>query len=249
MIKFKYIFILVVIFSFLTTEAQDFKILSLGGYTEKISLSHEIGDQKLIMSYKTDKVVVDDFIGFNQDPVVLNSCFLAIRYIIKTGSDQLRERTLLLCVNENKLSIAAHIGVLSQYALERVFNKKADSLKLFDEHGSYELKMSIGGNNSTDYKMYVNIHDESVSKRKPATNHAYDKHIVLDFDKEQAVFYNTYEDISQYFMIHEANNPKPVRQYLIGKYPTIKLDKLEYYFIRGKWYEKGNGDNLLAYSY
>ena len=239
----------VLLFFFTICNAQIFKIKALDGTNHKVRFEHELGDQKLFITSLKDTIIIDDFIGLSEDISVLKESFLSIRYFIRTGSDQSREMLLLLCVNNNKLSQALYIVSLSTYDLVSVFNKKTDSLKLFDEHANYEVKINLIGSDKEHYKMNINVHDQSESKKNPKTNHSYDKLVILSFDSNQGIFYNARKDFSKYFTVWDPKFPRTTKQYIMGTFPTIELDKTNYYYIHSEWYEEGYGDNLFKHSY
>ncbi|WP_419700277.1 hypothetical protein [Mucilaginibacter sp. NFX135] len=212
-------------------------------------MSHEVGDQKLVITSLNDRIIIDDFIGFSEEIFILKESFLSVHYTVRSGSNQSREHLLLLCINNNKLYEALHAISLSTYDVVNVYDKKADSLKLFDEHGKYGLSTKLICIDKDHYKLSVNIQDESKSKRDPKTDHNYNKLTNLNFDMNRGVFYSTFKDISKYFTIYDPKARKEIRQYIMGRYPAIELGKNNYYYINNGWYEEGYDDHLFKYTY
>jgi hypothetical protein len=229
------------------SNAQTYSIKALDGLTQQIHLVHELGDQKLVIFCLNDTLTIDDFINVS-DVFILKGSFLKIQYAIRTGSEQSRERLLLLCVNKNKLCQSLHIQSLGKYDIDKVFDRKADSLKLFNEHRDYEIKISLIGTDKRNYKLKVDVHDAFISKVSSQANYDYNSKVILNFDPTQGVFYSNDEDLSQYFNIYNHKTQSDIKQYVMGVFPTIKLDKNCYYYIKGEWFEKGNDINLIKYT-
>jgi len=231
------------------SNAQTFKIKSLDGIFQQIHLMHEVGDQKLVISCFKDTIVINDFINISKNVAILKDCFLEIQYSIRSGSNQSTERLILLCVNKNKLYQAVHMQSIETFDIDEVYDKTADSLKLFDEHGDYELKVDLTGSNIGNYKLKVYIHDESKSKYDPKTDHNYNAQVILGFDSNNDIFYSYFEDISQYFTVYNLKIHKKIKQYFVDTFPIVKLNKIIYYYIKGGWYEKGNNNELVKFTY
>ncbi len=232
------------------SNAQIFKIKALDGTNQQVGFYHELGDHKLVIRSLKDSIIIDDFMDLRKDISILKERFLAIHYGILIGSDQSRERLLLLCINNGKLCQALHVVSLSTYDIVDVYNKKADSLKLFDEHENYEIKVNLIGEDKEHYKLNIKIHDQSKSKRDPTADHDCNKLEVLSFDANHSVFYTSHKEISKWhFAVYDPKTQKNTKQFLMGTFPTIELGVFNYYFIHNDWYEEGEDDNLLKYTY
>ena len=247
--KFTLNFIILIIAFITGCDAQDFNIKSLDGTHQKIRVIADYPNNTLSIICLKDTIRVNEFMDLPGGITILNDCFLKVVYECRAGSGESLEQLLLLCIKNNKFCQSMNVNSLSRYDVNTVFNKRADSLKLFDEHGLYDLKLKIEGNSNKTYKSDIFIHDESISKRAPITNHRYDKIFVLNFDSTQNIFYNAYENISEYFTIYNPKHQKTSRQYVLGRFPAIQFGKIKYYYIRGCWYGRGQKDYLYKYSY
>src|SRR5260370_30093298 len=147
-------------------RAQSFDIESLDGVKTKIVLSHELASGILAISHFKDTIFINEFMDI-EEVHVLKGKFLQVVYEVRTGSDQNLIQLVLLCVNYGKLYQAMHVESYLSYDIDKVWDKKADSLKLFDEHGLYELKLNLLGNDKSSFKLVVDIHNESKSKHDP----------------------------------------------------------------------------------
>jgi hypothetical protein len=248
MIKSIFTFSIFLLFSIIS-NAQIFKIKALNGTSQQVRFSHEVGDQKLVITSLKDSLIIDDFIGLSEDISILNESFLCIHYNVRTGSDQSREMLLILCANNNKLCQALHILSLSTYDIVSMFDKKVDSLKLFDEHREYEVKINLIGIDQKHYKLNINIYDQSESKGNAKTNHNYNKLIILSFDDSIGIFYNAQKDLSKYFTVYDPKAQRTTKQFIMGTFPTIELNSTNYYYMHGEWYEEGYDDNLFKNTY
>lgn len=220
-------------------DVEFYNIQSIDGTTQRICIEPNYVDNQLIISCLNDTIKVSNFTGFNERINILNNNFLEIPYKVRGGSNIKLRHVLMLCVNHKRLYQAIHVTSLSSYDVDMVYNKRADSLKLFDEHGLMSLKYDLIESLKKQYTLNVYIHDEIKSKRDPKNNHNYNKQVALTFDANQGVFYSTREDVSQYFTIYDPKTQRESKQYVMGTFPVIKLDKTNYYYIKGEWYEKG----------
>ncbi len=232
---------------------KEYTLESLDGTPQKVYLLHEIGADSYIIKCSNDSIRIDDTYGISGEPVILNKNFLRIVYNPRLGSNQSCERVLFLCISNKKLYIAMHVTLNYYYELTEVYNKKADSLKLFNEKSVYELKLKLTGGNKNDYKLTANIHDMNSSKHDPSTNYNYDDKTVLNFDAHENIFYNDFIELNTMFNVYD---PDPAigehKQRITGNFPIIKLGKMEYYYINDRWYEGSKDDNgkniLFGYS-
>ena len=247
----RYISILILILITVSTASsgQVYNVKGLDGTDQKIHVIADYPNNTLNIICLKDTLRIDGFLNLHGKAIVLNGQFLKVVYDIRVGSDETGGNMVLLCVAHNKLYQALHVTSFSTYDVDMVYNKKADSLKLFDEHGDYGLNVDLIGANKEDYKLVVNIHDEVKSKHDPKSNHNDKEQVNLSFDPNHYIFYNAHEDISQYFTIYDPKIQRTSKQYMLGTFPVIQLGSYKYYYIKDGWYEKGHDDNLLKYAY
>jgi hypothetical protein len=230
------------------SNAQTFSIEAFDGTIQSIDVVPDYDNDVLKILSSKDTLYIANVIGVEEKVVILDKHFLKIVYNVTAGSDIGLEQILLLCVNNNKLCQSLHVTSLSTYDVETVYDKRADSLKLFDEHGIYELKLTLNGNSKINYKLNIGIHDEERSKRNLLTNYNYNKQVALNFDTSQNIFYSFIKNVDGYFSVYDPKMSKVNKRYITGKFPFIILGRIDYCYINGDWYEMG--DNKLAkYSY
>jgi len=247
----RYISILILILITISTASsgQVYNVKGLDGVDQKVRIVADYPHNALNIICLKDTLRINEFLDLHGKAIVLNGQFLKVIYDIRGGSDETGGNMVLLCVAHNKLYQAMHVTSFSTYDVDRVYNKRADSLKLFDEHGDYGLNAELTGTNKANYKLVVNIHDEVKSKHDPKTNHNDKEQVSLNFDPDNYIFYNAHEDISQYFTIYDPKTQRAIKQYLLGSFPVIQLGNYKYYYIKDEWYGKGHDDNLLKYAY
>jgi len=235
----KYATILLVLLICLNTnnilKAQSYSIESLEGTKTKIKLSNEQFSGKLTISCLKDKIFISDYMSIDTVRLIRNK-FLQIVYNNRAGNNQSLKNLLLLCVSNGKLYQTMHLQSFS----------KSD---LLDEHSLYWLEFNLIGTNKINYKINVNVHDENKSKRTSKTNHDIDNQFTLRFDTISNAFYNVHEKLVKSVTVYDPKIQNEIKQYINGDFPKIRIDKTDYYCIKGEWYEKGNGGVFLKYSY
>jgi len=229
-------------------NAQSYNIKSLNCNTEKITISEDYPNNTLTVLSSKDAIHISEFTGI-KSAAVLKEHFLKIDYTVRGGSDENVQHLLIVSIINGEIHQPAHFQSLIKYVVNTVYDKETDSLKLFDEKGDFRLVVDIVGDNKQNYKLAVNLHDEINSKSHPKYNRYYKEQVSLTFDPKNYIFYNSHEDISQYFTIYDPKIQRAIRQYVIGSFPVIHFGSHKCYYIKGGWYGNGNNDKLLKYSY
>jgi hypothetical protein len=227
-------------------DLQTYTIRSLDGIPQKISVMLDY-DDRLKISYLKDTLCVYRSYGVEGKPLILGGKFLEIMYGYKEGSNIEKRRALFLCINRNKLYVPMEVTSLSTFDLGEVYNKEADSLKLFNEYARYELKLKLSGKNGASYKLAAKVYDMSVSKRDPPTNHYHVSNTTLNFDSTENIFYNDYKNIDETLTVYYPDTQTEKKQHIKGAFPVISLGKIEYYYINKGWFEKGSSENRGNY--
>jgi hypothetical protein len=168
----------------------------------------------------------------------------------RCGSNCHLRHVIILCVSDRKLYVSMQFTFLFKEEITQVYDRLADSLKLFNEKHVYEMALNLTGKN--EYKLIANIHDINSSKHDPTTNYDnYDK-TTLNFDPKEHIFYNDFEDIDAIFRIWNPEVGESKKR-ITGNYQLIKLGRLRYIYIDGIWYEEGgkaaNGERDLSTDY
>ena len=224
-------------------EVQTYTIESFNGQPKKITAILDF-DDRLKISYLKDTLYIYNTYGTEGKAEIINKKFLKITYGYKAGSDLNYERVVLVGIKDDKLCVPISVTSVISWEITQVYNKVADSLKLFNEVRNYQIKLKA----TLDDRLIVDIHDENTSKHDPKTNYNNDYNTVLLFDEKKNVFYNKDENLAAYYTIFHPDTYVEEKKYIWGNFPVIHLGKIDYYYINGQWYEKGENNYLIAYS-
>ena len=179
---------------------------------------------------------------------ILNNNFLMIAYDARAGSGMHMIRTLILSANNNK--ICQSLSITSFFKEEFLdFSKQHLTSPIEVEVKTiYNADLSLTGNNSQNYKLKAKVHGERKSVHEPEINYNYDVAASLNLDINQNVFYNSHENISQYFTVFDPKTQKEIKRRIKGTFPVVKLGRYKYYYIKNEWYERYYND-LTKYSF
>lgn len=228
-------------------HGQVFNIQSLDGNSCQVRVLPDDENNTLTIAYLKDTLHIKGFTDIKAIDV-LNKSFLKIVYSIRGGSGIHLRHTLILSVSGKTLCQSLHITSL--FDEEYIdFNKPVDSSNPVEKKSVYEADLNVTGNNSQSYRLDVKVHDEKKSKHAPQTNYNRHDAVALSFDTNQNIFYSTHQDVSKYFTVYDPKTQRETKQYMMGTFPVVKLGKIEYYYIKGDWYEKSINEDLSKYSY
>lgn len=212
-----------------TAEAKDtkrdtktFNVTSLNGKAIKVRVIPDYVNRVLRMTCLKDTVSIPDFWGVPPDIEMLNKKFIRISYAVRGGSNLGLGKTLILCVNNNKLVEAMHVLKYTNW----------DS---GDEKMDYHISLILNGSNNTNYQLTVSIHDYVYSKRNPETSYSYSDKTILSFDQSKNVFYSIKENVYNHVAVTKESKSTTVK--VNGNYPVIILGKETYYYINNRWYQ------------
>lgn len=227
-------------------KAQSYKISGFDGTTKVIHVSER--GEILTISYLTDTLHIQDFNNFMEDVSILNKNFLKIIYRVRAGTGLDDQHTLLLCINGKTLCQALHVmSIFNEDFID--YSKKVDLSDMIAVKSRYQLYLDMNGTNAQNFTLNIKIHDERKSKLDPQENYTTDKQVLLKFDLQKKIFYNTNKTISRHFKIFDPKTQAEINQYVSGTFPAIKMGKTDYYFIRDEWYEKNKYGDLTKYTY
>ncbi|WP_295794738.1 hypothetical protein [Mucilaginibacter sp.] len=218
-----------------STKAQSYTIESLEGTKVKIHFTKTPSWYGEAFSCLADTLFLDDY-GYAKEIHVLKRKFLQIDYYTRGGSNSIFRSTIILSVKRNKINASI---------LVQSFGKAFGG----DIDGSlYRIKFNVTGNDTGNFKLIAHIYDRHKSYEHPKTSYTKNKQIILAFDPDQNIFYSARKKVAQSFIIDDPKVPSEklaVNEVL----PVIFLDKLDKYtycyYIRGSWYQTGEGDNLF----
>jgi hypothetical protein len=215
-----------------TTKAQSYTIESLEGTKVKIHFTRTPSWYGEAFSCLGDTVFLDDYRCANEIHV-LKRKFLQIDYYTRGGSNSIFRSTIILSVKRNKINASM---------LVQSFGKAFGG----DIDGSvYNVKFNVTGNDNSNFKLVAHIYNRQKSYEHPKTNFIKNKQVTLAFDPDQNIFYSARKKVARSFSIDgpgESSEKLAVNETL----PVIFLDGYMYhYYIKGAWYETGEGDRLF----
>ncbi|WP_457130280.1 hypothetical protein [Mucilaginibacter sp. UYNi724] len=201
-------------------DTKILNIVSLDEKPQKIKIVPDYVNHVLRITCMKVAINILDYWGVPPEIHVLNKNFIEISYAVRGGSNSGLWKTLILCVNGEKLYEAMHV-------------LKYVNVETGDLMNDYHIKLSLRGDIKNNYKLKINIHDDVRSKPKPETNYIYNNRTILNFDTRQNVFYSVKKDIND----HSIKRAIGMKQKVNGNFPMIILGKENYYFIDNKWFQ------------
>ena len=229
-----------------SAKSQIYYIKAFDGSPQKILLTPDDAHRTLTITCLNNTIHLPGFTGIIGEPVVLNKSFLQIVYNARGGTGVRELRLLLLCAHNKKLVESLHVTSLFNEEFMD-FNPEAGTPGGVTVKAAYELTLSLTGNDSDTYKMTGKIHGEKKSKADPKTDYNYNQAGVLNFDTARYIFYSKREHLSQYFNVYDAKSREDIKLYVMGVMPAVILGNKTYYYIKGRWYERGDDDSLTKY--
>ncbi|MFH0893949.1 MAG: hypothetical protein V2A54_05895 [Bacteroidota bacterium] len=192
-----------------------------------------------------NKIIISGYAGLTEEIETINKKFLKLSFKEKFGSGEKAARTIWICVNNNKLFKAFDVYSYRKSILNAVYDREADSLKLFDE--LYEYKLSFKNIVECKGRIYAyfdeEVHSKSINKNE--NNYTLRDSIILFFNDANNVFYSNSTIIDGSFIIVDNNLTTPMT-FVKEKILVIELKNECYYFIKKKWYVKGKENYLIV---
>jgi hypothetical protein len=251
----KRLFATVILFTTLAckiAQGQVYNVRALDGSAQKIRV---IDDEKstLVISCLQDTIYIHNLNNI-EEATLLNHNFLKIVYAIRAGVGLHEVHTVILCINKNKLIEALHFESLFHEEFQD-YRESADSIGGVAVNSTYKVDLTLTGNAAKDYKLTAKVHDAQKSKLSRKENFNLNSIAHLNFDPAENIFYTDQLDIARYFTVSRyftetgTKFRKKGKLHIKGKFPVVKFGKISYYYIKGCWYERGRGDELVKYSY
>lgn len=222
-----------------SAKAQVYLVDSFEGQNIKIHLTEKTTEKSWYVakvSCLTDSLFLVDYNGV-KEVHLLGSMFLEIVYDTRGGTGYQARNTVILSVKNNKINVAI---------LANSFGKAFGG----DIDGSiYVIKFNIKGNNKSNFKLVAHIYDRHRSNSYPHKNYIRNKNVILNFDSVQSIFHSTNKKITQLFTIDDPKTQQSTKQQVSGSLPIIALAGSYYYYIEGKWYQRGFANHLFESYY
>lgn len=177
--------------------------------------------------------------------IVLHAnAFLEVQFRIRGGSGVRVRRTVLLCVSEGR--IYRSLDVLSEVTsrLNKVYDKTADSLKLFDEKEDYHVKVSVNQIEGSNYQTVLSESKRVESKYNPSQNISFEKSYELDFDRAGYFFYNSMQRLNKRYKVSSARDNKTLEKSISTEAPCVQLYENRYLYLDDGWCFDNGQDSL-----
>ena len=254
-LMFKFVLIPIILFAVLAckiSNAQMYNVQAIDGTAQKISVADN-EKSTLIISCLQDTLLINNW-NNTIGTTLLNHNFLKVVYDIRVGVGLHEVHTVILCINKNKLIEALHYESLFHEEFQD-YRETADPIGGIAVNSTYKVDLTLTGNAAKDYKLTAKVHDAQKSKLSKQENFNRNTIAHLNFDTGENIFYTDLLDIDRYFTISRyftatgSRFREKGKLHIKGKFPVVKFGKITYYYIKGFWYERGEKDELVQYSY
>jgi hypothetical protein len=191
-----------------------------------------------------DKIAINNVRGIKEVDL-LDASFLSLEFNVRGGSGVKIRRKVIVSVSGKKLYSSLDIESTSNSYLNEVFDRKADSLKLFDEKSEYAVKVNLEKKDK-DFLLSVTESKFVYSKYNPSENEDWKDYFQLKYDRDKNIFYNSKTSISGTYKIYDmSSNSERDVTFNNKELSIVKLKLGEYLFIDGHWYTVGRDNYLL----
>jgi len=224
-------------------QAQTYHLQSLDDNRVAINLNYKLYSKELTISCLSDTLRLIDYTGTIKGHI-LNNKFLQIGYEAGGGTGSEIRNTVILSVVKNKIYVSMLVNSYASW-----FSPNPDNPSSIDKENRYALKFNITGDDKSNYKLTIALHDQQTSKLQPQTNYDKNELVKLAFDPIQNIFYSTRKNTIQSFTINDPKTQRSVEQRVNGPVTMIVLGNNSYYYIKGEWYRSSDGDSLFKEYY
>jgi len=197
----------------------------------------------LFFIYKYDTIRINEYAGdFIKGK--LNGSFFFCEYKLRAGSGSSIKNKIVLCVDGGRLyecmNVTSFIKTSPWDPLDT--NMHADKA---EEGQEYKASFSYIGS-----CLNIHVDDKSCSASVPEDNFNVSDDVTLKFDSLQHIFYSAVVELGGSYIIvyNSPGNKQCIIDLKYGKYPLIKLGSMVYYFIKGKWFQRGRDNYLMLLS-
>lgn len=227
-------------------NARIYNIRALDGSAQKIRVAD---DEKgnLIISCLLDTIYIPNLNNITEVRL-LKHAFLNVIYDSRGGSGLHIQHTVIVCVNNKRLVEALHFTSLFHEEFID-FSKPVDTADMVAVNSTYGVSLMLTGDAAKNYKLNAKIHDKRTPKLSQDDNYSRDNIARLNFDPGENIFYTSKLKLSGHYTIVGTNAKNDADQYLKGKFLIANFGKMTYYYVKGCWFERGYGDELVKYSY
>ena len=230
---------------FSQSPLHEYHLIGIDDHVDyKIRIEEDFENE--MISFKTGKDVLLIHDVRSVDTVITHlERFLEVKLRIRGGSGVKVREKILLCVNAGKIFINLLVRSDVESKLTKVYDKVADSLKLFDEEEQYHVNISIEEKSNSFIATLIESNYVR-SKFDPSQNESFKETYPLNFDTNGYYFFNSSKNLNDKFKLYSYKENKYFEKFLSTEAPAIELANGSYFFIDGIWYTEGR-DNILLY--
>lgn len=178
-----------------------------------------------------------------ENVTVYANTFLQIQFRVRGGSGIKLRKNVLLCVSRGKIFKALDILSNVSSVVPEVYDKVADSLKLFDEREDYHVTVSIKQKGNY-YKAVLSESKKVELKYNPSQNESFEKSYELDFDPGGYFFYNSMKRLNKRYKVNSSKDNQVSEKVFSEKVPCMQLYQTAYLLIDGEWFLDNGNDSL-----
>lgn len=231
-------------------EKQEVKLYSFENEAIAVCLKLDYSNERITIALNNrDSICINDFKDLIDDVKVINGKFISLQFRTKGGSGVKIREYILASVFQNKLCINLDVYSFIHSEFKTTYNKKIDSLQIYDEYNFYQLNFVTMINNKGNYVITAKEFEKVKSKVNPSLNHESQNILHFNFNLQNKVFYNQIGSLKgSYILIDYIEHQESKQDFKGEKFPTIKLKNEEYYFINQSWYLKGTENHFIKFS-
>ncbi|MFM7855778.1 MAG: hypothetical protein ACKO96_28620 [Flammeovirgaceae bacterium] len=223
------------------------KEYTLGGVDDSLRYSLTVNNnpanETTVISFQKNALKIFGVQEILSAQVHANS-FLELRFRVRGGSGVKVRRNVLVCISHGQAYKA--IDFLSEITsrVSTVYDKVADSLKLFDEKSDYHATLSIKQTEGKEYRAVLFESTKVESKYDPSQNVSFEKPYELYFDPSGYFFYNATKPLNKLYKMYLSRESKTVERFLSAEVPCIQLYQKLYLRIDNEWCIDNGHDSL-----
>lgn len=221
---------------------------------------HLLGiDDNVDYNIRIDEDLVKDIVSFHTEGNVLTiygvrqidtiithlDKFLEVKFVVWRGTGVKNRVKVLLCVDNGKIFTSLLIDSDLESRVTEVYNKVADSLKLFDEEEQYHVLISIA-EKAGGFVATLTESNYVLSKYDPSSNTSSKEVFRLNFDESGHYFFNSSKSLNNRYRVYSYKENSYSEKLISTEASAVELQYGIYFFIDGMWYREGR-DNTLFY--
>lgn len=227
------------------TFAQEYKLQGIDNALRySLNVQEDVINEITTLSTQMDSVKILKVQDIERITVHENA-FLEIEFRVRGGAGVKMRRKVLVCLSGGEIHRALDVISEISSTVTEVYDKVADSLKLFDEKENYHLAISIIKNGSV-YKATLSESKKTESKYDLLRGESFEKKSELDFDAGGCFFYNSMKHLNKRYKLYSPRDKTALEKFMSMEVPCIQLYQSRYLLIDNEWCID-NGNDFLSF--